>query len=271
MINFSSVDYQQPTGLMALSDINLTIRSGEIIAIVGENGAGKTTLVKHMNGLLKPYKGIVTIFGVDTKKESVAALSKKVGIIFQNPDHQLFSDTVEHEIMFALKNFGFKKEIIEERIEWALNYFSLQKYRTTSPMLLSGGEKKRLCIASVLAWDPDIVVMDEPTVGQDYTQKSRLINIINLIVSQGKSVVMVSHDIEFLWPLQPRVVVMVGGKIVADDKASNIFKNKKILEKARIVQPQLVELSEKLLSESLITFSNVSEARIWVLNQLSSD
>lgn len=271
MIVFSSVNYKQPNGLIALSDINLKISKGEVIAIVGENGAGKTTLVKHMNGLLKPSEGNVTTFGVDTKKESVAALSKKVGIIFQNPDHQLFSDTVEHEIIFALNNFGFQKEKINERLEWALNFFGLQKYRTTSPMLLSGGEKKRLCIASVLAWDPDIVVMDEPTVGQDFTQKTRLIQIIKQLVTQGKSVVIISHDIEFLWPLQPRVIVMVGGKIVADDKASTIFKNKIILEKSRIVQPQLVELSEKLLKQSSDTFSNINEAQRWISNQLSSD
>lgn len=271
MINFSSVSYQQPTGLMALSNINLKISKGEVIAIVGENGAGKTTLIKHMNGLLKPSKGIVTSFEVDTKKESIAALSKKVGIIFQNPDHQLFSDTVEHEIIFALNNFGFQKEKITERLEWALNFFGLQKYRTKSPMLLSGGEKKRLCIASVLAWDPDIVVMDEPTVGQDFTQKTRLIQIIKQLVSQRKSVVMVSHDIEFLWPLQPRVVVMVGGKIIADDKASNIFLNKIILDKSRIISPQLIQLSEKLLKKPSYTFSNIPEARSWVLNQLSGD
>ena len=152
MIEFSSVEYRHTNGVLALRNIDLKIRKGEVLAIVGENGAGKTTLIKHTNGLLKPSKGKVTAFDMDTNDESVANLSRKIGIIFQNPDHQIFSESVENEVKFALKNFGFKEETISERLEWALNFFDLDRYRTTSPMLLSGGEKKRLCIASVFAW-----------------------------------------------------------------------------------------------------------------------
>ena len=271
MIEFSSVEYRHPNGIIALRDIDLKIRTGEVLVIVGENGAGKTTLIKHTNGLLKPSKGKVSVFDLDTSKESVANLSRKVGIIFQNPNHQLFSESVENEVEFALKNFGFQEKLKVERLEWALNFFDLARYKTTSPILLSGGEKKRLCIASVLAWDPDVVVMDEPTVGQDFVQKERLTQVIRMLVSNGKAVVLVSHDIEFIWPLQPRVIVMSEGRIIADNKADKIFQNKEILDKSRIIKPQLQKLSEKLHVESPDAFSNVIDAKQWIISRLDSD
>ncbi|MEM3510071.1 MAG: ABC transporter ATP-binding protein, partial [Nitrososphaerales archaeon] len=163
MIEFNSVTYIHPAGVKALDDITVKFGQGELVAIVGANGAGKTTLVKHMNGLLKPTKGTVKVFGYDTTQQTVASLSRRVGVVFQNSDHQLFSDTVEHEVEFGLRNFGFSHEVVKQRVDWALRFFGLNEYATTSPMMLSGGEKKRLCLAAVLAWDPDVLVLDEPT------------------------------------------------------------------------------------------------------------
>ncbi|MFQ6134376.1 MAG: energy-coupling factor ABC transporter ATP-binding protein [Nitrososphaerales archaeon] len=271
MIEFSSVDFQHPNGVVALRGIDLQIRTGEVTAIVGENGAGKTTLIKHTNGLLKPTRGKVSVFGVDTRKESVAHLSRRIGIIFQNPDHQLFSESVENEIRFALKNFGFEEDVVTKRLNWALNFFGLERYRSTSPMLLSGGEKKRLCVASVLAWDPDVVILDEPTVGQDFVQKERLMHMIQMLVSQGKTAVIVSHDIEFIWPLQPRVVVMVGGRIVADGTAEDIFRDEEILRKARLVKPQLLDLSDRLSVKPSGAFSNVYDAKRWLIHRFKGE
>ena len=142
---------------------------------------------------------------------STAALARKVGIAFQNPDHQLFSDSVENEITFALKNFGFDEALIEKRLDWALGFFGLEEYRKSSPLILSGGEKKRLTLASILAWDPDVVVLDEPTVGQDAIQKEKLAEITRMLHSAGKTIIIVSHDVEFLWTLQPRLLVMKQG------------------------------------------------------------
>ncbi len=267
MIEFSSVEFQHPNGVLALKGIDLQIRTGEVTAIVGENGAGKTTLIKHTNGLLMPSHGTVKVFGVDTREESVAHLSRRVGIVFQNPNHQLFSESVEKEITFALRNFGFSEEVVEKRLNWALNSFGLEKYRSASPMLLSGGEKKRLCLAFVLSWDPDILILDEPTVGQDYVQKERLLQTVQLLISQGKTVVIVSHDIEFIWPLQPRTIVMAGGRILADGPAKEIFRDDAILEKARLLKPQLLDLSERLGIEAG-AFSDVYEAKRWLMHRL---
>jgi len=271
MIEFSSVYFSHPNGVVALRGIDLQIRKGEVTAIVGENGAGKTTLIKHANGLLKPTKGVVKVFGVDTRKESVANLSRRVGIVFQNPDHQLFSESVENELKFALKNFGFEEDVIEKRVEWALHFFGLERYRATSPMLLSGGEKKRLCLASILTWDPEVVILDEPTVGQDYIQKEKLMHTLMMLIAQGKTVVIVSHDIEFIWPIQPRVIVMAEGRILADGSALDIFSNDALLEKARLVKPQLLDLADRLRVKPTHVFTNVHDAKRWLAQRLKGE
>ena len=148
MIEAQDIYFTYPNDVEALKGISLTIQNGEFVAIMGQNGAGKTTLVKHFNGLLKPTKGKVLIDEVDTTKVSVATLARNVGFVFQNPDHQLFSETVEDEIAFALKNFGFKENVTKRRVTWALNLLGLTQYRKTSPFMLSGGERKRVALAS---------------------------------------------------------------------------------------------------------------------------
>ncbi len=264
LIEFKDVSFVHQTGVAALSDVSLTVGKGETIAIVGENGAGKTTLVRHINGLLKPTKGSVLVDGVDTRETTTATLSRKVGIAFQNPDHQLFSESVENEVKFAMRNFGFAEELVSQRLDWALKFFGLEQYRKSSPLVLSGGEKKRLTLACILAWDPEVVVLDEPTVGQDALQKEKLGQIFRLLRSTGKTIVLVSHDVEFLWPIQPRLVVMSGGRVVADGKISKIMGDRELLEGARVTQPQLLRLYAGLRSRPATPFLDVLEAREWI-------
>lgn len=264
MIEFENVTFRHQNGLTALKGINLAIKAGTLTAIVGENGAGKTTLVRHINALLKPAEGSVRVFGIDTRKQSVAQLSKKVGIVFQNPDHQLFSDTVANEILFALKNFGLSEQEQSSRLEWALEFFDIARYRNVSPMLLSGGEKKRLCFASVLAWDPDIAIFDEPTVGQDYGHKERILSLIKDLLSKGKTVIIVSHDLEFLWPLQPRTLVMAQGRIISDGPIDKVLADDDTLKEANLVRPQLLQLSI-LLGLATKVPRNVKEAAELIL------
>lgn len=246
MIEVKDVYYTYPTGVEALKGVSLTIRDGEFVAIMGSNGAGKTTLVKHFNGLLKPTRGEVFVDGMNTRSQSVAKLSRKVGFVFQNPDHQLFSETAEEEIAFALKNFGFKEETVKSRVTWALNLLGLAGYRETSPFMLSGGERKRLALASVLAWDPKVVVLDEPTIGQDYEQKEKLRQFIVQLNAQGKTVVVVTHDVEFVADCSPRVVLMAEGKIVADGDAKEILTDKELAYKASIIPPQITQIFQGL-------------------------
>jgi energy-coupling factor transport system ATP-binding protein len=242
MIEVEDVYFTYPNGIEALKGISLTIKNGEFVAIMGQNGAGKTTLVKHFNGLLKPTKGEVSIDGVETTKVSVATLARKVGFVFQNPDHQLFSETVEDEIAFALKNFGFKETVIKKRVSWALNLLGLTKYRKTSPFMLSGGERKRVALASVLAWDPKILILDEPTIGQDYQQKEKLRQFILQLKAQRKTIIIVTHDVEFVAECNPRVILMREGKIVADGEASKILTTPEVLNQAFIVPPQIAQI-----------------------------
>jgi energy-coupling factor transport system ATP-binding protein len=242
MIEVKGVYYSYPSGVEALSGVTVTIRDREFVSIMGENGAGKSTLVRHFNGILKPSKGEVTVDGVATTKESVAQLSRNVGLVFQNPDHQLFSETVEEEVAFGLRNFGYGDKEINERTTRVLDLLDLAKYRKASPFILSGGERKRVALACVLAWDPKFVVLDEPTVGQDYRQKERLRQFVLKLNEEGRSVVMVTHDVEFVADCSPRVVVMSHGKIVGDGDADDILTDEELLTKASVLPPQVTQL-----------------------------
>jgi len=246
MIEAQDVHYTYTNRVEALKGVSLTIKDGEFLAIMGQNGAGKSTFVKHFNGLLKPTSGTVCVDGVETTKTSVAALARNVGFVFQNPDHQLFSETVEDEIAFALKNFGFEPDVVEKRVTWALELLSLSQYRKTSPFLLSGGERKRVALASVLAWNPQMLILDEPTIGQDHEQKEKLRQFIMQMQAQGKTVVIVTHDVEFVAECNPRVALMKEGRMVAEGMAKEILTNPQVLAESSIVLPQIAQVFTKL-------------------------
>ncbi len=246
MLTVEDIHFSYASGVEALKGVSLIVKNGEFVAVMGQNGAGKTTLVKHFNGLLKPTSGKVLVDDVETTKTSVASLARKVGFVFQNPDHQLFSETVEEEIAFALKNFGYEPAVIEQRITWAVNLLGLTQYRKTSPFMLSGGERKRVALASVLAWDPQVLVLDEPTIGQDHQQKENLRQFIMQLQTQGKTIVIVTHDVEFVAECNPRVVLMREGKIVADGEGKDMLTNPQALEQSSIVLPQIAQLFARL-------------------------
>jgi len=246
MISIQNVSFHYPGATDVLQGVNLEMRDGEFIAIMGENGAGKTTLVKMFNGLLKPTEGTVKVDGVDTNKRSVAQLSRDVGLIFQNPDHQLFAETVSQELGFSLRNFGFSEDVIQRRVTSLLNTLDLERYEKASPFVLSGGERKRVALAAILVWDPKHVIMDEPTIGQDYLQKDRLRNFIMQLVSQGKTIIIVTHDVEFVAECKPRVVLLSHGMVIADGPATSILTNSALVERASLVPPQISTLMRTL-------------------------
>jgi energy-coupling factor transport system ATP-binding protein len=246
IIRVEDVSYAYQSGVQALNGVSLTIHKGEFVAIMGENGAGKTTLVKHFNGLLRPQEGRIMVDGIDVSQVSVASLARKVGLVFQNPDDQLFSENVESEISFALNNFGFEKEVVEKRVDWALNLLTLEQYRKSSPFILSGGERKRVALASVLAWDPEIVVLDEPTIGQDYAQKERLQHFLMQLRTQGKTTIIVTHDVEFVAECNPRIVLMTDGGIIADGSTKEIMTDQEAMERASVSPPEITKIFSKL-------------------------
>jgi energy-coupling factor transport system ATP-binding protein len=246
MISTENVSFHYSGGQDVLHDVDLQIGDGEFVAIMGENGAGKTTLIKTFNGLLKPTQGKVSVDGVDTLERSVAQLSRNVGMIFQNPDHQLFAETVAAELSFSLRNFGFKEEVVERRVTKILTALDLDRYKDSSPFVLSGGERKRVALAAILVWDPKHVIMDEPTIGQDYLQKDRLRNFIVQLISQGKTVVIVTHDVEFVAECKPRVILLSKGRVIADGPAAEILTNPEIVEQSSLVMPQISTLMASL-------------------------
>lgn len=250
-IQVKGVHFTYPGKIKALNGIDLTIHHGDFVAIMGENGAGKTTLVKHFNGLLRPQTGTVLVDNVDVSSTSVAKLSRRVGLVFQNPDDQLFEETVEKEIGFALRNFGFSESVIDKRVEWALNLLDLGEYRGKSPFILSGGERKRVALASVLAWDPDILVLDEPTVGQDYGQKERLRHFLMQLQTQGKTIVIVTHDVEFVAESQPRIVLMARGMVLGEGSAKEIMTCPEKLSQCSVAQPEITRLFRMLSAHGL--------------------
>jgi len=246
VIKIEDLYHTYPNGVEALKGVSLEIQDGEFLAVMGQNGAGKTTLVKHINGLLKPTKGRVLVDDTDTTKLSVASLARKVGFVFQIPDHQLFSETVEDEISFALRNFGYDEKTVKERVDWALNLLDLAEYQKVSPFMLSGGERKRVALASVLAWDPKIVILDEPPIGQDSQQKERLRQFITQLNRQEKTVIIVTHDIEFVAECKPRMVLMAEGKILADGEARKVLTDPELASRASVVLPEISQIFLRL-------------------------
>ena len=271
MITIEKVTYHYQGGEDVLRGVDLQIRDGEFVAIMGENGAGKTTLVKMFNGLLKPDQGVVKVDGVETKAKSVAQLSRDVGLIFQNPDHQLFAETVAQELVFSLHNFGFSEEVIQRRVSKLLHTLDLERYEKTSPFVLSGGERKRVALAAILVWDPKHVIMDEPTIGQDYLQKDRLRNFIVQLVSQGKTVVIVTHDVEFVAECKPRVVILSRGKVIADGPANSILTNPAIIEQGSLAMPQVSTLMSSLTEfGASVEMMDAYAARDFLVDKLRS-
>ena len=246
MIETEGLKFAYPGSQEVLRGIDLKINDGEFVAIMGENGAGKTTLVKTFNGLLRPTAGRVKVDGVDTHDSSVAKLSKDVGLVFQNPDHQLFSETVREELAFSLRNFGYKEDTIDRRVASILETLDLTRYTQSSPFVLSGGERKRVALAAVLVWNPKHIILDEPTIGQDYQQKDRLRNFIIQLNAQGKTVIVITHDVEFVAECKPRIILLSRGLVIGDRPAEDILTDGPLLDRASLTRPQIGALMHQL-------------------------
>jgi len=252
-IEINDLQFSYPTGVQALSGISLTIEPGEQAAIVGQNGAGKTTLVRHFNGLLKPTSGVVKIGDWDTRKHSVAKLASRVGYVFQNPDEQLFSRDVKTEVAFGPKNLGYTNEQTEALVKEALEMTELSDKTNTNPYDLSPTWRKMVAIASVIAMDTPIVIFDEPTTGQDAANIERIANAINILRERGKTVITITHDIDFCAENFERVIAMSQGIILLDGSTNDVLGQQEILATTFVDPPQLTRLGIKLGVESTIT------------------
>jgi len=245
-IEISNLHFTYPTGVTALRGIALMIESGEQVAIVGQNGAGKTTLVKHLNGLLQPTSGYVRIGEWDTQEHSVAKLARRVGYVFQNPDEQLFSKNVGTEVAFGPKNLGYSSEQVQASVKDALGMTELSDKTETNPYDLSPTWRKMVALASVIAMDTDIVIFDEPTTGQDAANIARIANVIKVLRERGKTVITITHDIDFCAENFERLIAMSHGQVLLDGKANDILGQAEILATTYVEPPQLTRLGKRL-------------------------
>ena len=233
--------YVEDSPIFSNFSLSLDARS---TAIVGENGAGKTTLVKLLKGLLSPQKGDILYGRENIKEKTVASLAKEVGYVFQNPDDQIFQSNVLQEVMFGPKNLGMKNA--EEMANEALEMVGLSHQAQANPYDLSLQERKMIAIASVIAMDPKVMILDEPTIAQDSVGKDRIANIIKVLRAKGKCVIAILHDMDFVLENFERVMVLFHGKILAEGEAEEVFCQDEILQQAKLEKPYRIALKEKI-------------------------
>ncbi len=243
-VDIRGVQYVYPTGsVVALSDIDLQIRYGEIVGIIGQNGSGKTTLTKMLNGLLKPTSGTVTVDGVVTADRTVQQMAAHVGYVFQNPNHQLFARTVRQELEFGPRNIGVPEEEIARRVDDAIEFFGLEEVVEEHPYRVSFPIRKLVGIASIVTMQPKIIIFDEPTTGQDH-QTTHIINdLMRRLRAEGTTVICVSHDMPLLADVVERVIVMKSTRIIADASPREVFADRPLMAQTNLQAPQATDIA----------------------------
>ena len=262
----------------ALDDINLEIKDGEFVTLIGHTGSGKSTLIQHLNGLLKPTSGRIVVDGVDITEKNVklTEIRKKIGLVFQYPEYQLFEETIEKDIQFGPRNLGLSEVEINKRVKKAMSMVGLdyEEYKDKSPFELSGGQKRRVAIAGVVAMEPKVLILDEPTAGLDPKGRDEILaQVKQLHKEYNITTIIVSHSMEDVAKIADRVIVLNKGKAVLDGVPRDIFKNIDMLESIGLAVPQVTYLERALkekgfkLEGDMIT---VEEAKRVILKALKS-
>lgn len=259
-IVFENVSYSYlagtPLQVDALKDISTTIKSNEINAIIGPSGSGKSTMIEMINGLILPTKGIVHV-GKHRLRNNIRIVNSNrlrfdIGVVFQNPEEQFFCKTVKKEIEFGMKYFEYKIDQIEKRTKDSLKMVGLdESFLNRDPFKLSGGEKRRVAIASVLAFNPEVIIFDEPTNGLDTTSKDMLIKLIKLLKTKyKKTIIVVSHDVDTLYKFVDNVIILSNGRILSEGNKYEVFKNIDYLTENGVKVPQIVEFIDKVKNKT---------------------
>lgn len=248
VISARNLTHDYPNGVKALAGANLDIRRGEFVAVVGQNGSGKTTLVKHFNGLLRPTGGTLLVDGRDVSALSVFDLSRTVGYVFQNPDHQIFAETVKDEVSFGPRNFGLPPAEVEGRVAEALKAVGLEGMENEDPFSLTKGQRQRVAVASVLAAKPQVIILDEPTTGLDYREQRSMMELVRRLNEAGHTIIAVTHTMWVVAAYAHRMVVVRGGRIVMDGPTRQVMRREDELIEASLKPPQVVRLANRLLA-----------------------
>ena len=248
VLSTENLFYKYPTRSdFALLDVNLQIHKGEFVAIIGQNGSGKTTLVKHFNGLLKPSRGKVVVEGRETTDVPTSELARSVGYVFQNPDHQIFADSIKEEVVFGPKNLGFDEDRIEATYQRVIKEMDLEGMDEEMPFQLSRGQRQRLAVASVLAMEPTILMVDEPTTGQDWKESMALMKLVKQLNDHGHTCIVTTHCMNLVSLFAKRVIVMREAQMFMDGTTQEVFAEVDKIKTAGIKPPEVYFLARDLL------------------------
>ena len=245
-IQVIDLDFEYPDGTQALKDINVEIGKGEMIALIGQNGSGKTTLSKCLNGLFKPTRGDIIVDGLNSKKSSIVQMVKRVGYVFQNPDHQLFNNNCWDEIAYGPRNIELSEDEVKERVEEAISVVGLpEMYHSEHPFFLSKGLRQRVAIASILALRPQVIIVDEPTTCQDTKQSLEIMDFLQeLNEGHGHTIIIITHDMPIVGKYARRVIAMAQARIMADGTTRDVFTQSDVLQKTFLAPPQITQLAQ---------------------------
>ncbi|MFX1578121.1 MAG: ABC transporter ATP-binding protein [Promethearchaeota archaeon] len=246
LISVRGLRFTYPTGAEAIKGIDLDVFDNEFLAILGQNGSGKTTLVKHFNGLLKPTEGTILVSGKDTNTTPTYELISDVGYVFQNPDQQLFSKRVYEELAFGLQNAGLSKEDIDARIKDVAKKMNIEDLLEERPYSLSKGDRQRVVISCILALDPKVIIVDEPTTGQDPHKRREIMDLMKELHTQGKTIVVITHDMNLAAEYAERCVIMHDGRILLDGGPKDVFVEIEKLAQTHLKPPSITQLFLKL-------------------------
>ena len=261
LVRVENLNFEYPGGILALKDLNLTIREGERIALLGNNGAGKSTLALSLVGLLKPTLGRVLVMGQDTRNQTTAEIARAICLVFQSPFSMLFAKTVRDELSFGPKNIGVPPDAISKIVPETAKQCSISHLLENSPFASSFGEKKRICVGSVLTMEPKCIILDEPTAGQDFKSYSNFMNFICSLSERVKSFVVITHDPDLAIEYTDRSIVLNAGCVIADGPTHNILADPSILAAGAIRETSLIEISRKITGgKSVLTLAELAQA-----------
>lgn len=251
-----------------LKGIDLQVRSGEFVALLGQNGAGKTTLAKHLNGLHHPTSGEVLLSGQPVNKRSLSAVARSVGYCYQNPDHQIFSATVQKEVAFGPSNLGFSPPEVDALVTHALDLVGIEALRNAHPFTLGRGQRQLVAVASILAMDPKVLVIDEPTTGMDRAGAIASMTLLSRWAGEGRTILVITHDMDVVSEFVGRSIVMAGGLILADGPTQEVFRQADVLACAHLVAPAPVTISDRLKPFGVPRATSISEVAHQVVSTL---
>lgn len=252
VLSIQNLYYAYGNGKSALDGVTVDIYEGEKIAVVGSNGSGKSTFFLNINGVFIAEQGKIIYRGTAVNKKNLNELRKNIGIVFQDADNQIIASTVRAEVAFGPMNLKLPKEEVLERVDRALAYMNISDFKDRPPHYLSGGEKKRVSIADIIAMKSEIIIFDEPMAALDPVNALMLEEVLAKLGSEGKTMLISTHDVDFAYRWAERVLVFCRGKIIADGTPLEIFKNKEILKQANLKQPTMLEVYESLVKKHLL-------------------